>query len=78
MITRRISNEQELTLVSEFDVEPTALSLSNNLPPQDVDVASLVLPSFSCTNSFCISQNDRSFHSSIDGQNDQHVTYIIL
>jgi hypothetical protein len=71
-MTRRISNEQELPVASDLAVEPTILPISNNLLPQAADIACLVVPSRSRTNSLCISQNDGS-HSSTDGQNDRQI-----
>jgi hypothetical protein len=76
VITRQTSNEQELNLVPEVDVEPTILSLSNSLPPQAADVVCLLIPSRSRTNSLCASHNERSranSYSSNDGQNSQPV-----
>ncbi len=68
-----MSTEQEFPQV---DAEPPTLSFPNSLPPQAADVACLVLPSRSRTNSICTSHNNRSranSHSSIDDQNDRQI-----
>ncbi len=73
IITRQLSNEQQLTQV---DAEPTTISLLNNIPPQATDVACLILPSRSRTNSIITSYNERSranSRSSIDSQNDRQI-----
>ncbi len=65
-----------MPVASDLAVEPTILPISNNLLPQAADIACLVVPSRSRTNSFCISQNDGSHtnsHSSTDGQNDRQI-----
>ncbi|CAF3841795.1 unnamed protein product [Rotaria sordida] len=77
MISRRISNEQELTRISEINAEPTTLLLSNNLSPQAVDVTCLIQLPHSRTHSLCTSYNDRSrtnSNSSLNNQSDWQVT----
>ncbi|CAF1440219.1 unnamed protein product [Rotaria sordida] len=73
MISRRISNEQELTLISEINAEPTTLLLSNNIPPQAVDITCLIQLPRSRTHSLCTLHNDRSHansNSSINSRSD--------
>jgi hypothetical protein len=78
IISRKVSNEEEFIPVSEFDVEPTTFSLSNNLPPQAADVACQVLPSRSRADSIGIYSSDSSpagSRSSIDFHNDRFRAY---
>jgi hypothetical protein len=71
MITRRISDEEESSPVSDIIVEPTSLPVLSNVLLQAADVVCLVVTSRSRSNSLCASHDIRSrtnSHSSIDGQ----------
>ncbi len=73
LITRHTPSEEVLT---QLETEPTTLSLPTNIPPQAADVACLVMPPHSRTNSVSTPYNDRSranSHSSITDQNDTEI-----
>ncbi|CAF4967603.1 unnamed protein product, partial [Rotaria socialis] len=77
-INRRISNAQEINIVSEINTEPAALPLTNNILPQVVDIAYLIQLPRSRTGSFYTSHNDRSLTDSYGSTNHQTDTQIIV
>ncbi|CAF3101257.1 unnamed protein product [Rotaria socialis] len=78
VINRRISNAQEINIVSEINTEPAALPLTNNILPQVVDIAYLIQLPRSRTDSFYTSHNDRSLTDSYGSTNHQTDTQIVV
>ncbi|UJR14681.1 hypothetical protein I4U23_001674 [Adineta vaga] len=76
LVTRKMSDEEVLTL-SDAEVEPAPLRLTNNGPPHAGDVACIIIPSRSLTSSLRTPNLGRSRSNSTDGYETEDISTIV-